>query len=539
MVSPPTWPGASVGVDARLDRVPPVVRPRRAYHRPVDADALRRRRRTVGPHHARAPQRGCTGVVAAATVDPRAPSAAIAAGVDAVLSFSQRPRGRPGVVIDVRDAGGRPRRPDAVARVAARHVRRHRRPSVRRPPADEPPARSPRPRSLPELAVAVAGRPSTSVPTRLARPPGRRAAWSRRGPPRAVQRAAADAAVELAAPASVDRPGRSRDPWSQPRPASASTSALDGGRRRGAERTDRPTRCPRGPWPRRSRGHTLAPCSPRRRALIGPTGAPRRPGHPGLRPQRGRLRGARRPARGRGWRLVDRGRPTPTSWWSTPAGSSTRPRRTRSTPCSPPPTEGPGAKVGRRRLPGRAVRRRAGREPARGRRGARLRRLRGHRRAARRRARRARARARTSPRDRRTLLPITPVQRARRGGRVAVPGHALGARPAGGRGSRARRPVGPAEDRLGLRPALHVLRDPVVPRRVRLPPAARDPRRGRVAGRAGRPRARAGQRELHLLRQGPAATCGCSRSCCRSWPRSPASSGCACPTCSRPRPART
>ena len=106
-----------------------------------------------------------------------------------------------------------------------------------------------------------------------------------------------------------------------------------------------------------------------------------------------------------------------------------------------------------------------------------------------------------TPRDRRTLLPISPV-RAHRGAcrrrRAGHPRARLAAPQAAGL-----RPVRGAEARLRLRPALRVLRDPHLPRRVRLPPAGRGARRGAVAGLAGRHRARAGQRELDLLRQGP------------------------------------
>ncbi len=90
----------------------------------------------------------------------------------------------------------------------------------------------------------------------------------------------------------------------------------------------------------------------------------------------------------------------------------------------------------------------------------------------------------------------------RRAAEVAVPGHAW--LPAGAARSRLdRRAGGPPEAGLRLRPALHVLRDPVVPRLVRLPAAGRRAGRGEVAGRRRRPRAGAGQRELDLLRQGP------------------------------------
>ena len=116
-------------------------------------------------------------------------------------------------------------------------------------------------------------------------------------------------------------------------------------------------------------------------------------------------------------------------------------------------------------------------------------------------------------RDRRTLLPVTPAEAAsqpsdarqpavdrtdlppRRGRRAP----AAGGVPA----AAVRRRGGAAEDRVRLRPPVLLLRDPVLPRRVRLPPPARDPGRGPLAGRQRRARAGAGQRELHLLRQGP------------------------------------
>ena len=58
----------------------------------------------------------------------------------------------------------------------------------------------------------------------------------------------------------------------------------------------------------------------------------------GLRPQRGRLRGAGRPARGRRLPARRRRRRRRHGAWSTPAASSRPPRRTPSTPCSRPPT---------------------------------------------------------------------------------------------------------------------------------------------------------------------------------------------------------
>ena len=109
-------------------------------------------------------------------------------------------------------------------------------------------------------------------------------------------------------------------------------------------------------------------------------------------------------------------------------------------------------------------------------------------------------------RDRRTLLPITPAER-QPAQRPALPWRIPppldGSRRRRVPAAAVRRRGGPAEDRVRLRPPVLLLRDPVLPRRVRLPPPARDPGRGALAGRQRRARAGAGQRELHLLRQGP------------------------------------
>ena len=128
-----------------------------------------------------------------------------------------------------------------------------------------------------------------------------------------------------------------------------------------------------------------------------------------------------------------------------------------------------------------------------------------------------------TPRDRRTLLPISPVAAHGGDGRGGRPGHPrprLAAPQAAGV-----RPDRRAEAGVGLRPALRVLRHPDLPRRVRLPPAGRGARRGAVAGLPGRHRAGAGQRELDLLRQGPRRPALAGEAAARSWPRSRASRG--------------
>ncbi len=120
------------------------------------------------------------------------------------------------------------------------------------------------------------------------------------------------------------------------------------------------------------------------------------------------------------------------------------------------------------------------------------------------------------PQDRRLLLPISPVERAEgtNGSAPSLPGHAQSAPdlPAGlapASGPRAvRRRLGSGSDGtaqagVGLRPALLVLRDPELPRLVRVAAAERRARRGALAGGRGRPRGVPGQRELHVVREGP------------------------------------
>ena len=134
---------------------------------------------------------------------------------------------------------------------------------------------------------------------------------------------------------------------------------------------------------------------------------------------------------------------------------------------------------GRRgRLPGRALRRPARPVAARGRRRARLRLLRRHRRPPRRRRRRPAGHAARAPR---------PAHAAARHARsapgraieVALPGHAWLPTSQPARGSTTRRRLPQAG--VGLRPPLHLLRHPVLPRLVRLPAAGRRARRGAVA----------------------------------------------------------
>ena len=124
---------------------------------------------------------------------------------------------------------------------------------------------------------------------------------------------------------------------------------------------------------------------------------------------------------------------------------------------------------------------------------------------------------------------------ARPGGRPRgrIPGHA----PASlARSALDKGPTAQPQARQRLRPALLLLRDPELPRLVRQPPPDRGARRGAVAGRPGCPRAVPGQRELHVLRQGPRRPPPPRDAAARARRRSTASSGCASPTSSRPRP---
>ncbi len=153
------------------------------------------------------------------------------------------------------------------------------------------------------------------------------------------------------------------------------------------------------------------------------------------------------------------------------------------------------------------------------------------------------------PVDRRTLLPLSPVDRQavafqpvdlqavrpRAPGFPAGGGSGPGERSAGRPAAARRAAVGTAEDRVRVRPAVRVLRDPVVPRGVRLPAPGRRAGRGPVAGRPGDPRAVPGERELHVLRQGPGRPAAAGEAAAGAGRRRRRRRACASPTCSRPR----
>ena len=223
----------------------------------------------------------------------------------------------------------------------------------------------------------------------------------------------------------------------------------------------------------------------------------RRPRDPGVRAQRGRLRGARRPA---GRRRVPAGRRPgrpPTRCWSTPAASSSRPRRTRSTRCSRPPTSRATGHGPQSVVAVGCLAERYGAEladvAARGRRGARLRRLPRHRRP----AAVDRGGGAAAPRTpRRTgagccrSRPSTGRRTAGRAGGAAVAADEPG-------------PMAPLKlasgcDRRCTFCAIPSFRGSFVSRR---PTDVLDEARWLAAD--GRPRAVPGQRELHVLRQGP------------------------------------
>ena len=167
----------------------------------------------------------------------------------------------------------------------------------------------------------------------------------------------------------------------------------------------------------------------------------------------------------------------------------------------------------RRRLPRRALRPDPGRRAAGCRRGARLRLLPRH----------------VQPPHRHPRWRAPGIPRALRPAHAAA---AVAGRPLAGRGRRgvarprrrravralaARRPaLGAAEDRQRLRPAVLVLRDPDVPRVVRLAAPHRRARRGALAGAAGRARAVPGLARTPPPTARTSATSRCSRSCCPS-----------------------
>ena len=235
----------------------------------------------------------------------------------------------------------------------------------------------------------------------------------------------------------------------------------------------------------------------------------------GLRPQRGRLRGARRPARGRrlpagrrpGGRRHGRGQHLRLRRGGQ-EGLRRHAARGRRPQGRPARTAG-----GRRgRLPGRAVRQGPRRVAARGRRGARLRRLPRHRRPAALDPGRGDATTRTR---RRTAAGCCRSRRPSATRAASVPGHAgstptdvpVPARPATGPRAVRRRldggPMAPLKlasgcDRRCSFCAIPSFRGSFVSRR---PSDVLGEARW-LAG-AGRPRAVPGQRELHVLRQGP------------------------------------
>ena len=120
--------------------------------------------------------------------------------------------------------------------------------------------------------------------------------------------------------------------------------------------------------------------------------------------------------------------------------------------------------------------------------------------------------------------------RARTPARVVVPGHTIvrartcpparpRVRPPRRTTPARRRADGPAQAGQRLRPALHVLRDPVLPRLLRLPPARAtcSARRAGWPSRASRSCSWSARTPRPTART--SATCGCSRRCCPSSPR--------------------
>ena len=253
----------------------------------------------------------------------------------------------------------------------------------------------------------------------------------------------------------------------------------------------------------------------------------------GLRPQRGRLRGAGRAA-GRGW--VHPGRRPGRRGHR--RGQHLRLRRAGQEGLRRHAARGADLKdAGRTRavvavgLPGRAVRRRPRREPARGRRGARVRRLPRHRRPAPAGSGRRAAPPALPRRTGASCCRSAPVER-----RQEAPTSHPRPRPGQPADPARQGPDRQPQARQRLRPALLLLRDPQLPRLLRQPPPDRGARRGALAGRPGCQGAVPGQRELHVLRQGPRRPPSPRDPPARPGRRSTASSGSASPTSSPPRP---
>ena len=181
----------------------------------------------------------------------------------------------------------------------------------------------------------------------------------------------------------------------------------------------------------------------------------------------------------------------------------------------------------RRRLPGRALRDRARRPAARGRRGARLRRyadLSGHLDA----VLHGDTPASHVPRDRRTLLPLSPSARQPRRPTSPCPGHAVpapprpparagaGLRAAGGPRRLDGRPWAPLKLASGCDRRCTFCAIPAFRGSFVSPPTGRGARRGPLARRPGRARDASSSARTPRPTARTSATSGCWRPCCRS-----------------------
>ena len=149
------------------------------------------------------------------------------------------------------------------------------------------------------------------------------------------------------------------------------------------------------------------------------------------------------------------------------------------------------------------------------------------------------------PRDRRKLLPVAPAARPAAAGAVAIPGHGSdravcrtggpGQRSAHRPSAAGRRPVRATQDRLRLRPSLHLLCDPGVPRLLHLPPArpTSSPRRAGWSARAFAKSSWSARTPRPTARisatSGPWRRCSPTSRSSRNW------NGSGSPTCSPPR----
>ena len=508
-----------------------------AAHRRARPDAAARRVRRGAP----APPATARRRLRSTPRPTRAPSGAARTGSAADGAVGARPRGRSRCLAARSVSLTQPRQPTTRRRCR----------SVTRPPAPSTP--------VDPVAVRRRRRPSRRNSDVAEVPAARGCRRDGRGVAAARSWISVTAGSKQRLPRASSTDGRRQDFTRRP----AGQARHRQRRRRAPRRSTAATSAPRRQRPgrpahvRAGRPHR-APADPlalarRRRRLPAMTAraapaAHRRARHPRLRPQRGRLRGARRPAGGRRLELVEDPADADVVVVNTCGFVESAKKDSIDTLLAAADLgRRPAAGGRRRRLPGRAVRRPSW--PSRCPRptpcsastttptiGDRLADPRG-----------GTPHVPHAPRDRRLLLPLTPVDRAAPGrrrwrcpGTATRPARRRRPRPAArarAPASARRRPGGAAQARLRLRPALHASARSRRSAARSSPgrPTTCSPRRAGSPSRASASSCWSARTPRRTART--SATCGCSRRCCPSWPRSTASSGCGCPTCSRPRPA--